>query len=318
MNIDFYNDVRFIDMGDLPTGFAPYDFKTLYARPFVVHDMVLLAQGTVKTGSKAGHVIRTVHGAVSCDVMDLTDGDFEYVLAWLRLHSYPKAPNQVHWTCKKPIVVEEQNEMNVVSEARDWSNRELILHGYKRKVCDNRNVEIVHNVRMDVHSLQDNDLTIPYNDIDFPRVRTLQDYLMLAKESPEDAYEARIARWLRKGNTLEEKIANLRKASMSVYDRILECQTRFYHGISESMTLKCRVCKNTVPYKTSPNIATFFADNTEQNILDMQYSLLSDLHMQPDYNMPAKAFLYYYSSLMKDKQQEQERLNLLKAMRKKG
>jgi hypothetical protein len=42
------------------------------------------------------------------------------------------------------------------------------------------------------------------------------------------------------------------------------------------------------------------------------------LKLQPDLNMPAKALLFYYSSLAKDKQQEQERENLRKAARRKG
>jgi hypothetical protein len=318
--IDFYNDTRYIDIGDLLTGFAPYEFKSLYIRPFTVSDLIALAQGSVETGSRISHVIRTVNCAISEDVGLLTDGDFEYVMAGLRIYSYPKTPNQVHWTCKKPVVVPEGSDDNltVMLEEADTSDRDLKLKNLVRRPCDNRNVEIVHNVKMDIHSLKDDDLVIPYSEIDFPRVATLNDYFLHIKEHPEDKYAARVARWLKAGTTLAEKMKLLNSVSTTTYNRIIECQTRYYHGISESMTLKCRVCRNTVPYKSTPDLRTFFAGNSEQNILDIQYTLLSDLKLQPDLNMPAKALLFYYSSLAKDKQQEQERENLRKATRRKG
>jgi hypothetical protein len=317
---DFYSDTRYIDIGDLLTGFAPYDFKALYIRPFTVADVIALAQGSAETNSRVSHVIRTVNSAISQDVRLLTDGDFEYVMAGLRLHSYPKAPNQVHWTCKKPIVVPvgSDDNLSVMSEENDTPDRELKLKNLVRKPCDNRNVEIVHNVKLDIQALNDDDLVIPYSEIDFPRVATLSDYFLHIKDYPEDKYAARIARWLKKGATLAEKMELLNSASTTTYNRILECQTRYYHGISESMTLKCRVCGNKVPYKSTPDLRTFFAGNSEQNILDIQYTLLSELKLQPDLNMPAKALLFYYSSLAKDKQQEQERENLRKAARRKG
>ena len=313
---EIYNDPRFIDIGDLPTGFAPYSFKELFARPFTVKELTLLYQGSNSTYAGISHIIRAVNMAVSCDVNDLTDGDFEYVMAWLRLNSYPKAPNQVHWTCKRAVVSEPDTD-NLRPDYFDASETELKLKGLVRRHCNEKNVEIVHNAKMEIHTLDDADLIIPYEGLDFPRVATFNEFKRLIKEHPESEHEAKAARWIKEGKTLAEKIKLLNESDIDLYEKILECQTRYYHGISESMTLKCRVCKNIVKHTSYPDVRTFFASNSEQNILDMQYTLLSELKMQPDDDMPAKTLLYHYSSLAKDKQEEQERENLRKAVRKK-
>ena len=316
---DIYNDARYVDIGDLPTGFSPYDFKELYARPFTVKELVLLYQGGDKTTTNIGRVIRAVNMAISCDVQQLTDGDFEYVLAWLRLFSYPAAPNQVHWTCKNQIVVEKEQHLNVKFDAENMSRTDLEIHNYEKIVCNTKNVEIVHNAEVVIDALDDDDEIIPYEDVDFPRVKTLAEYQEFVDKNPEQKYEATVARWIKAGNSLKEKMKLLENGSVSIqmYRHILECMKRYKHGISEKMVLKCRVCKNRIEYSAKPEITTFFAANSEQNILDMQYTLLSELKMQPDDDMPAKTLLYHYSSLAKDKQEEKERDNIRKAMRKK-
>lgn len=42
--------------------------------------------------------------------------------------------------------------------------------------------------------------------------------------------------------------------------------------------------------------------NTEQDILDMQYELMSDRGMQPVEDMPSMSLLYFYSRYRKDRQ----------------
>lgn len=319
--IDIYNDYRYVDMGDLPTGFGPYvkhGIKKLYIRPFCVRELSLLNMGANLGNRGVGHIIRAVDMAISCDVNVLTDGDFEYVMAWLRLNSYPKAPSLVKWRCKKVNVIESIGRAFYTKpDAFRMSPNEMKARGLEYETCDAHNNEIVHNVQTKINTFDDDDLTMGYEELDFPRVGTLVELFSLLDEHPELAHHARMARWVKEGSTLREKMSILENQSdFDMYSKINECIKRYRHGIEEGMSLRCRTCGNTVEHTSKPNILTFFADNTEKDILDIQYSLLAELKLQPNDDMPAKTLLYHHSCLAKDKQAEEERKRLQNAIRK--
>lgn len=318
---EIYNDHRFVDMGDLPTGFGPYlqhNVSAIYVRPFCVRELSLLNMGSSLGHSGIGHIIRAVDMAISCDVNMLTDGDFEYIMAWLRLNSYPKAPSLVQWTCKKVNVVEKKGRaFRTEPQLQSMSVRDLARLGLEFEVCNAQNNEIVHNVASDIETFDDSDLTMVYEDLDFPRVGTMVELYSLLKTDPEAEHHAKYARWVKAGDTLKQKMQILtEQKTFDQYNRISECMQRYAHGIKESMQLRCRTCGNKVPYVAKPNVLTFFADNSEKDILDIQYSLLAELKMQPNDDMPAKSLLYHHSCLAKDKQAEEERNRIHRATRK--
>ena len=317
---EIYNDHRFIDIGDLPTGFGPYTetgkFKRLMCRPFCVRELSLLYMGQKGGADGLEHVIRAVNMAVSCDVRHLTDGDFEYVMMWLRLNSYPQAPSLVTWICKRLTVIEtEGRAFYTASDALKLSTQDLKLKGLVREVCNAENNEIVHNANTIIHTFEDDDIEMVYDDLDFPRISTLLEFHQLREESPELELTASMARWIKEGDTLKEKIVLFESApDLNQYRRILECKVRYKHGISEDMKLRCRTCGNNVEHSATPDPLTFFADNSEQNILDIQYTLLSEFGLQPSDDMPAKTLLYHHSCLAKDKQAEEENRRLKQAV----
>mgnify|MGYP006421224939 CR=1 FL=1 len=315
---EIYEDHRYVNIGDLPTGFGPYQesgIDTIFVRPFTVRELNLLYVGANTEGNGLEHILRAVNMCLSCDVNILTDGDLEYVMAWLRQYSFPKTPSLVTWYCRKVNFVYSTNKAFYEHDQPDENT--IVNLGLEREQCNKENNEIVHNAKMMVDTLDDDDLTMAYSDLDFPRVGTLTDYHTLLYEYPEDWYEAKVARWVREGNTLDEKIQALRKNNdPNQYKRILECMKRYHHGIHEKMKLRCRGCGNTMDRTLSPNITTFFASNSEQSILDMQYTLLSEFGLQPDDDMPSKTLLYHHSCLMRDKKDEEEKRKLQEAVRK--
>jgi len=318
---DVYNDYRYIDMGDLPTGFGPYEehgIKKIYIRPFCVRELSLLTMGSSLGARGVGHILRAVDMAISCDVNILTDGDYEYVMAWLRLNSYPKAPSLVKWKCKKLNVIESKGRAFYTKpDAFQMTEKELKARGLEYEVCNADNNEIVHNVKTDIMTFDDDDLVMPYDDLDFPRINTMVELLQLLEDHPELEHHARIARWVKEGITLKEKMRIIEdQEDFEMYSRIQECIKRFKHGIQEDMHLRCRTCGNEIDYKAKPNLLTFFANNSEKDILDIQYTLLSELKLQPNDDMPAKTLLYHHSCLAKDKQAEEERKRLQNAVKK--
>lgn len=315
-----YNDHRFSDIGDLPTGFGPYKslgVSKIYCRPFAVRELSLLYMGSRVQYNGIDHIIRAVDMAISCDVNILTDGDFEYVMMWLRMNSYPKAPSLVRWECRKLNVVEARGRAFYEGDdIYELTERDMKLKGLELEVCNTENNEIVHSAETLVHTFEDDDIEMVYDDLDFPRVGTLREFAEIVSEQPELEYQARLSRWIKEGETIEDKMRILNSQdTFDLYKRILECETRYMHGISEKLNLKCRTCDNKVQHTARPDPLTFFADNSEKDILDIQYTLLSELKLPPDDNMPAKTLLYHHSCLAKDKQAEEERNRMRRSVR---
>jgi hypothetical protein len=308
---EIINDARYLDIGDLPTGYAPYKelgLKQIYLRPFVVKELPLIHLGSKAKVGGLSSILRAVNMVASCDIYCLTDGDFEFLLAWLRRNSYPTSPMLVSWICKKTNVVEKETRKFILEqEAKYLTETDMRIHNYEYELCDAENSTIVHNAKVLVDTLDDDCLYIKYDDIDFARVNTLVEYDTLIESDPSISKVADLARWVKAGNTLAEKIEILESSDIDLYERIVETQNMFKHGIRESMSMQCRVCRNKVEHTSKPNLRSFFSDNTETDIYNIQYGLMSEFGVAPDDDMPIKKLLYHHSCLAKDKQDEKER-----------
>lgn len=309
---DYLRDARFLDIGGLPTGFAPYPFKQLLIRQFVVAELQLLHHAMHSKDRPYFHIIRAVQLATSVDVSLLTDGDFEYLMAWLRMHSFPQVPLQVSWKCQQYIWAHEED--NHIGDP-DMDPNTAALKGYKREACAHANVEIVKNAQPMVHELNEWKREIPYADIDFPRVNTLSDFNDYVEETKWMLHMAEVARWVKSGKTFAAKLAYLyAQPDNELYERILKVRDRYHHGITEKMTLNCKMCNHTFKHESSPRLLSFFADNSETDIFNISYNLLSGFGMQPDMNMPAKIFLFHHSQMAKDRQESEQRAKGFKTL----
>ncbi|MNR51824.1 hypothetical protein D3C85_1715580 [compost metagenome] len=56
-------------------------------------------------------------------------------------------------------------------------------------------------------------------------------------------------------------------------------------------------------HESRPRLLSFFADNSEQDIYNMSYNMLTHLGAQPDMKMPAKMFFYHHSTFITDKRE---------------
>lgn len=310
---DYMRDARYLDIGDLPTGFSPYtDFKQLLVRQFTVAELQLLHHAMHSSSKPYSHIIRAVQLACSADVAQLTDGDFEYVMAWQRLHSFPKVPLQVSWRCQNQIWA--HDDTNRIGD-QNMDTKTAAIKGYHREVCNNANVLIVNNAQVAVHTLDDNNLTLPYADLDFPRVSTLSDFNEFVEENKWMRHVAEVARWVKQGKTFQAKLKYLQaQPDNELYERILAVRSEYHHGITEKMTLRCTTCGHSFTHESSPRLLSFFADNSETDLFNISYNLLSGFGMQPDMNMPAKIFLYHHSTMAKDRQEAEARAKGIKTL----
>lgn len=294
-------DARFVDIGDLPTGFAPYSFKEMYVREFTLAELKLLYIGMHSKQRPLQHIVRAIQMCCSIPVLELTDGDFEFLMAWLRKASYPKAPLQVNWTCRHTNIVYKDNRAFYQGPPID--ERQMALDNLMYEQCDTNNVETVTAYRTQLESLEDDNLHIKDPRFDFPRVNTLGDFHAHIEAVPHEKHMAECARWIKRGKTFRDKLLYLlTRPDNDMYEEILELRKEYHHGIIEVMQLRCRVCDHRWQHHAAPRLLSFFADNTEEDIFKIMYNLLSEFGMQPDMSMPAKLVLFNYSSLAKDRQ----------------
>lgn len=315
---DVYADPRYKFIGDMPSGCFVYDWKELYIRPFDTIELPLLSLGAHARYNGISHLLRAVDIVMNQPVLDLTDGDFEFVLGWLRKFSFPATPLVVQWPCNRrvfafPSGALYQDEENPEPDYK--KQRELKL---KAIDCGTNNTEIVHNVQMKIDSLDD-DWTNTDPDLDLPRMRTYSDYYEHIQENPSDKQIGMLARYVKAGDTFAEKLAILNTDSaeaMDLYERAWELMGRSRHGISEDMTLRCRSCEARVPFTSYPNYRSFFPESSEQEISDVQYNLMARFHIAPNDRSPSLKLLYHHSCLVRDMKEEEQRRNAQKSAKR--
>ena len=297
--MNYLNDARFVDIGDLPTGFKPYDFKQLYMRQMVLEELHLIHTGMVARVRPYQHIIRAVQLCCSIDVNQLTDGDFEYVLAWLRKHSYPDFPAIATYKCQHLVYLRNDNsiEFDPVTAQRE----RLTL-----KPCGGENKELVRQVGTRVHMIDD-DLILNDPVIDFPRVATLTDYYDAVDLKPSLKYTGMLARWIKAGETFADKLEILNsQKDLEVVARIEKAVETYYHGISEVMRLKCGECGHVMEHSAQPRLLSFFADNSETDIFNMIYNMLTHFNVQPDMKLPVKMFFFHHNTFIMDKKKAEQ------------
>lgn len=82
----------------LPSKFAFYDFKALMVRKFEIRDLSKMFNA-VQSGSYDAFK-DVIQGCIDVDINDLTPGDFKYLCYWLRTNSYTRTPIRIEWTSR--------------------------------------------------------------------------------------------------------------------------------------------------------------------------------------------------------------------------
>jgi hypothetical protein len=311
--LNYKSDPRFVLIGDLPSGFIPYSEKELWIRPFALTELSLIHQG--RSTNSIHPILRAIDFVISMNVFDLTDGDLEFIMAWLRLKSYPDTPITVNWLCNKRNLVQSDGSFYETKEPSSIPKHKYKELGLHIETCDTENNELVYNAETTIHHLDDEFKQLPQLDsfineiqIDWPRVNTLDSYLSLIKEQPDLSELAETARWIQQGNTLQDKLdILLAQSSLDLWLHIQTLIKTYELGCSETVTLRCRTCDNTLIHTARINKLTYFANNTDQGIMNIKYRLMSVFNVLVPSTMSSQELLYYHSCLLKDEQDEANR-----------
>lgn len=300
-------DALFMEIGDLLTGNPAqddfYSFDRLYLRQFVLKELPLIHTGMTAKTRPHQHIIRAVQMACSVDINQLTDGDFMYVMARLRKSSFPEFPVRAQYTCSNMVYVNSKNNIGFGINPKDAKRL-----GFRLQPCGHSQSEIVPHTEVLLNTLDDNDNRIKHPKISFPRVGTLTDYYDHIADHPHYKYVGDIARWVKPGKTYRAKLAYLMsQPDMDLFQEIEKYKTKYFHGVTEKVRLRCGQCNHVMYHESSPSMLSFFADNSDKDIYNMCYNLMSQFGVMPDMNMPVRMFLYHHSTLAADRREAEQK-----------
>jgi len=245
-------DSRYSDIGPLPSQFHPYSWKNLYIRPFDISCLKLVSKAAAL--KDMSHMIRAIDLVITQDAGELSIGDFYYVMLWLRIHSYPKSPLTVEWTCSADMYMHRETQ-EIIFNDKNFKKPENI-HEYEIKKCDTENLEQIHMTTISTVDLPEEGIELPEG-FDFPRARDIQklnEYL----DNPEYRHLLSGAQWI-KAPTVEEKFKILEESgSIEMFETGLALNSVLDHGVKETTTLHCRQCRKESHYIVNTGPFSFF------------------------------------------------------------
>lgn len=237
-------DSRYVDIGNLPSNFYPYDFGKLYARPFAFNELLLVGRAAAE--QDITHLIRAVDTVITEDVNEITIGDFFYLLLWLKTYSTPKQPKVIPWECDDTILKDKETGEAVLNEPGTTLPEGKTLEDYDVEPCGTSNSEIIHISTVDIIMLPEEGWEGLPEGFDFPRTRLLPEINEI-KQDPIKAAEYRYVlsavKWVA-GKTLKDKIKVLeQQPDLSLFEQAKALDDTVSHGIKETCTLTCRKCR---------------------------------------------------------------------------
>lgn len=246
-----FADTRFQDIGNLPSNFYPYSFKNLMIRPLTVGELRLISKAATLDDQE--HMLRAVDLCISEPAKELSIGDYFYVLAWLRLHSTPKAPPILNWTCNASLYRSKDTGKLLLSTdpvPEDLSKYEIVTCG-----CENS--EPIHISKLDIIQIKETENFILPEGFDFPRAGIIQELKNLSND-PELVFLLNSAQWVA-GASLKEKLEILMNQSdLDMFDKATALGEILQHGVRETTTLHCSQCRTAYDYELKLEPHNFF------------------------------------------------------------
>jgi hypothetical protein len=230
----------------LPSGYAFYDFKDLYIKPFKGRHMAKLSRAreegsTLYTVEAVSAVLSTPQGHTHL-AFQLTVPDFYYVLYWLRLNSFTKTAFMHKTSCAN------EKHIEAVAEGKLLKDTLVIAEVINRASMQETNLKSIPNkeaFKLDLPGA-------------WVKVCTMQDALEMTEDaefiSEEFRYAAEIACYLdvsdvqnedktfRKA-TLRERIAYVDEMSPDDIQTVKSFEKAVTdYGIIETISVTCKHC----------------------------------------------------------------------------
>lgn len=255
------------DSSNLPSRMLPYPVKEINVQPFRPRHLLKVSEAVMQ--QSLAPLIEAVSQVMDFDAYQLTDGDFYYVLTWLRFHSR-NIPATAAWDCTGTIYERQDTGERVAYETieqmiEQWDlakGTEAQQHMVDPNTiqfapfeCGQHNNQPVTFADFECRYL-DEDFVMP-PEFDYPRVRHMVEYL----EMLDDPTVARLAyplRHIRKGNTLRERLDYVfDNDDMDTFDRAAAIAKQTEHGILQHIYKQCSACNVAHPFSMVVDASSF-------------------------------------------------------------
>lgn len=256
------------DSSNLPSRGIPYAVKSIEVNPFRPRHLPYLSE-SILTKNDAP-MIEAVGQVMDFDVYQLTDGDFYYILTWLRFFSRD-LPIFCEWECTgiiftregdtsgKIYTMEEIDNMAEQYDAAKGTEAEEHMEDPSKIVflehdCDEYNNQTVAFEDFTVKYMDESELDA---DLDYPRVRDLVAY----KELGADVRNQKVigpVRYLREGKTLHDRLNSLDNIEMELFDKATRAHFQFDHGVMQRVHKVCPRCGRAHAFDVNVDAHSFF------------------------------------------------------------
>lgn len=255
------------DVNDLPSGGIPYALKSIDVQPFRPRHMPYISEAILAENN--GPLIEAVGMVMDFDVNQLTDGDFYYILTWLRFHSRD-IPIYATWDCEGTLFrrkdtgavysIDDIDEMVVQWEKAKGTEAEATMEDPQK--IEFEDIPCTHSNRIptkfeDFHIMRMSD--VPLDDrLDYPRVRHMVEFMDLVRENRFTKVIGPV-RYIKDGFNLRAKLEIVDELEdMSLFDAASRAHFDYEHGVLQRITKKCEVCGTTHDFNVTIDAQSFF------------------------------------------------------------
>lgn len=192
---------------DLPSQFTPYNFTSITARKFKGKDIGKMYEAAAN--EQFGKIIATLGSTLTQDINNLTIYDFNYLMYWHRIKSYPTSPYKVQWVSK-------------------YGSEETLILTFK-------NLPIVH-MKLTI------DEYLKYSEEGF-KIPTVADLIDIQQRNlnPKDTWLAERAQFIE--GDFESTIELLNEADMEFFEKIKDFGDKVKHGVDDTIKVKAQKSK---------------------------------------------------------------------------
>lgn len=256
------------DSSNLPSRGIPYAVKTIEVNPFRPRHLPFLSEAILTKNDAP--MIEAVGQVMDFDVNQLTDGDFYYILAWLRFYSRD-LPIFCEWECTGIVFTREGDEsgkLYTMEEIDSMTEQYFNARGTEAEAhmedpskitwleqdCDEYNNQTVAFEEFTLKYMDESELDPA---LDYPRVRDLVAY----KELGADVRNQKVigpVRYLKEGKTLHERLNSLDNIEMDLFDKASRAHFQFDHGVLQRIHKKCKKCGREHAFDVTVDAHSFF------------------------------------------------------------
>jgi len=255
-------DPSYFSIEDLPSTYFFYTEKVIMVRPLRLSDCERIYYAVTKESVEefATAINRTIS---NFSIFDLTEGDFNFFLYWLRLNSYQKSNMEIEFTCSDKKHT--QQVVDGVFPADSLDNKKVLRETSDLQVnCLGAGKYGIPSIVAKIEEVKEKYGIMLHP----PTMRDVIDFQKLADEETDHS-SIEFANWV--ATNLSRKVhgdtlAQRREVFNSIKDtvdpdfmyHIDEFDKMVKHGIVETLKVPCSTCKAVSELEVSVDMLTFF------------------------------------------------------------